>query len=120
VKSSEGLRYVSGCSNCKVECVSWCSRSLHAEDEACTIDHLQPPAAGGPREVPNILISCARCNHFREYLPPADWLLVCQFRGRQANREVVVGALEELASQEGDLGNWGRRQLRRLGRITTT
>jgi hypothetical protein len=97
------------------ECV-WCGRPLAPTDAAATVDHLLPRRQGGPRVLENLVVSCARCNRLRGCLPAVDWLWLCEHRGRLANREVVMRALQELASRDDHHGNRARRELRQLKR----
>lgn len=61
-----------------------------------TTDHLVPRVKGGPSWAENETAACARCNHRRGHLSPADWLAECERRGWQPDGSRVLESLLRL------------------------
>ncbi|WP_375480928.1 hypothetical protein [uncultured Jatrophihabitans sp.] len=70
------------------------------------------------------MAACARCNHERGHVSPAEWLAECERRGWDSDASRVVRALQRLDGTIRRRGGQRRArpyvagQLRRLARAT--
>lgn len=87
-----------------------------------TTEHVVPRLKGGPSIIENEVAACGRCNGQRRHQSPAEWILECERRGWEPDRDTIVRVLTSLQGAIERDGGWRRArpyirsQLRRLAR----